>query len=115
MTKVSLESDTSSKRRARMSTTSNAGVPPGPDARYSHVHNASDISFSGISSFGAVRTRFEFGPNTSCPEYFEASVPSHGRHESLYSIASISSYGEVIRDSLKDPFHLANLAITEWT
>ncbi|KIJ56218.1 hypothetical protein M422DRAFT_63159 [Sphaerobolus stellatus SS14] len=104
--KLSLESDTSSKRRARMSSGMTSGSQV--DARYSHARNASDVSFSGLSSFGAMRTKFEFGPNTSRPGFYSSIMReefSHDRHESLFSIASISSYGELIHGGSNDPFN----------
>ena len=90
---LALESDTSSKRRARQS-----HIP-------THARSSSDTSFSGMSSFGAVRTKFEFAPQR--PAYFEPSfqlATSHMRHGSMASIASMSSYGEVINNGVKDPF-----------
>ncbi|KAF8580290.1 hypothetical protein K439DRAFT_1637168 [Ramaria rubella] len=90
----SLESDTSSKRRARKS-----HVP-------AHARCSSDTSFSGMSSFGAVRTKFEF--STERPDFFTQSLQhsvTHARRESMFSIASISSYGEVINNGSKDPFN----------
>ena len=91
---LALESDTSSKRRARQS-----HIP-------THARSSSDTSFSGMSSFGAVRTKFEFGPQR--PAYFEPTFEpsmSHARHESMFSIASMSSYGEVINNGSHDPFN----------
>lgn len=93
---ISLESDTSSKRHARQS-----HVP-------THARSSSDTSFSGMSSFGAVRTKFEFGPQR--PVYFDPTFHlsrSHLRQESMISVASISSYGEVINSGSNDPFKYA--------
>ena len=96
---LALESDTSSKRRARRSQ-----VP-------AHARSSSDTSFSGMSSFGAVRTKFEFGHQRPAffPPTFEA-VTSHARHDSMFSIASVSSYGELINNGLNDPFNYAMLS-----
>ncbi|KAF8483145.1 hypothetical protein JB92DRAFT_1651529 [Gautieria morchelliformis] len=89
---LALESDTSSKRRARES-----HIP-------THARASSDTSFSGMSSFGDVRTKFEFAQRPAHLEpAFQLSM-TYARRESLFSIASMSSYGQVINSGLKDPF-----------
>lgn len=75
-----------------------------------HARQSSDVSFLGFSSFGAIRTKFEFGPDR--PDFYSSlqtsqasMMKSHLRHESLFSIASVSSYGEVIKPGMTDPFN----------
>ena len=98
---LALESDSSSKRQARQS-----HIP-------THARSSSDTSFSGMSSFGAVRTKFEFG--TQRPAYLEPSfqLSTSHRHESMFSLASMSSYGEVIKHGLLDPFNYGQDATLE--
>ncbi|KAF8867965.1 hypothetical protein CPB84DRAFT_1810241 [Gymnopilus junonius] len=70
---------------------------------------ASGISFQGFDSFEEVRRGFEFSGERQ-PFYPPpaASVASrrapHNRHESVFSIASVSSYGHVINPGSNDPF-----------
>ncbi|KAL1747929.1 hypothetical protein HDZ31DRAFT_60801 [Schizophyllum fasciatum] len=69
---------------------------------------ASGVSFTGFDSFDEVRRGFEF--NDSRPAFYPP--PSsrdnhHNRHESFFSIASISSYGGVINSGVADPFGFA--------
>ncbi|KAF7791167.1 hypothetical protein EIP86_002178 [Pleurotus ostreatoroseus] len=96
-----VDSDSSSKRRAR-----NVINPSDP---WSHSRRTSEASFMGFESFDEVRRGFEFGPNR--PGFYPppgvSSVSSHGRHESMYSVASVSSYGSVIRPGTLDPFGYA--------
>ncbi|TDL15217.1 hypothetical protein BD410DRAFT_845383 [Rickenella mellea] len=90
-----VNSDSSSKRHARQVA--------------SHKRHSSELSFSGLSSFGEVRRGFEFGPDR--PAFYPPSQSqsylfsrNHGRHESVFSIASVSSYGMVINSGSIDPF-----------
>lgn len=93
-----LDSDSSSKRRTR--SVVNVSSP------WSHSRNTSEASFNGFESFDEIRRGFEFGPNRPAfyPPPGATSLPSHGRHESVYSMASVSSYGAVIRPGTMDPF-----------
>lgn len=104
-----LESNTSSRYRINeeMARAEKAKMP-------THARQSSDVSFLGFSSFGAIRTKFEFGPDR--PDFYsslqmsQASMTkSHLRHESLFSIASVSSYGEVIKPGMMDPFNYGAL------
>jgi len=64
----------------------------------------SRISFAGLDSFDEVRRGFEFGPNR--PAFYPPVSFSrdHGKHDSIFSIASVSSYGSVIDNGAPDPF-----------
>ncbi|KZS91528.1 hypothetical protein SISNIDRAFT_551016 [Sistotremastrum niveocremeum HHB9708] len=97
--RLRLESDTSSKRRLRNSEQS---VIP-ESAR--HSRTPSEMSFQGFDSFTEFRNKFEF-VDTRPGFYTEESFSkSHARHESVFSIASVSSYGQVINPGVRDPFH----------
>ncbi|KIY52945.1 hypothetical protein FISHEDRAFT_69402 [Fistulina hepatica ATCC 64428] len=64
---------------------------------------ASGVSFKGFESFDEVRRGFEF--NDYRPAFYPpADTSRHGRHESVLSIASVSSYGRVIDGGTPDPF-----------
>ncbi|KDR69956.1 hypothetical protein GALMADRAFT_898782 [Galerina marginata CBS 339.88] len=73
---------------------------------------SSGISFEGFNSFEEVRRGFEFSderPAFYPPPAVVASVAAgrrapHRRHESVFSIASVSSYGHVINSGSNDPF-----------
>jgi serine/arginine repetitive matrix protein 2 len=89
-----LESDTSSKRVARQATNT------------SHTRTGSEVSFSGFESFSQIRAKFEFMNEQS--NYFpeiDLSKKSHSKHESVFSIASVSSYGQVLSGGARDPFN----------
>jgi len=64
----------------------------------------SRISFAGLDSFDEVRRGFEFGPNR--PGFYPPVSFSrdHNKHDSVFSIASVSSYGSVIDNGAPDPF-----------
>ncbi|EIN05384.1 hypothetical protein PUNSTDRAFT_127845 [Punctularia strigosozonata HHB-11173 SS5] len=100
--RLRVDSTTSSKRRARdMAMASLTGAAAG------HKRGTSEISFAGLDSFEEVRRGFEFGPNRPAfyaPQGARATKRTHGRETSLFSIASISSYGKVINPGVKDPF-----------
>jgi len=61
----------------------------------------SGISFAGLGSFDEVRRGFEFSSDP--PASNSRRVP-HRRRESVFSIASVSSYGHVINSGSTDPF-----------
>ncbi|KAJ3539593.1 hypothetical protein NM688_g6343 [Phlebia brevispora] len=94
-----LNSDSSSKRRVR-------GIVNHSHPFSSHSRSTSEASFTGFDSFDEIRRGFEFGLNRTAfyPPPGATSIASHGHHESLYSIASESSYGAVIRSGTLDPF-----------
>ncbi|KAJ7459292.1 hypothetical protein FB451DRAFT_1046300 [Mycena latifolia] len=67
----------------------------------------SGISFTGFDSFDEVRRGFEFHNNR--PAFYPPPVASnrrvpHARQDSLFSIASVSSYGHVTNPGINDPF-----------
>ena len=69
---------------------------------------ASGISFTGLDSFDEVRRGFEFHHNNR-PTFYPPPVASnkrtpHARQDSLFSIASVSSYGHVTNPGVVDPF-----------
>ncbi|KAI0339201.1 hypothetical protein BDW22DRAFT_606971 [Trametopsis cervina] len=96
-----VDSDTSSKRNSlsfvNVSKTS------------SHSRNTSEASFTGFDSFDEVRRGFEFGPNRPAfyPPPGATSHKYHNRYESIYSIASVSSYGATLNSGAFDPFGYA--------
>ncbi|KAH7920517.1 hypothetical protein BV22DRAFT_1133018 [Leucogyrophana mollusca] len=101
--RVRLDSDSSSKRMAR--DVARNSVING------HYRHSSGLSFAGFDSFAEVRRGFEF--NDSRPGFYPppgASHSQHGRHESVFSIASVSSYGHVINSGSSDPFDYAAAA-----
>ena len=61
-------------------------------------------SFAGLDSFDEVRRGFEFGPNR--PAFYPpiGSSRQHNKHDSVFSIASVSSFGSVIDNGAPDPF-----------
>ncbi|KAJ7115597.1 hypothetical protein C8R43DRAFT_1038570 [Mycena crocata] len=69
---------------------------------------ASGISFTGLESFDEVRRGFEFHNNR--PAFYPPPVASnnrrvgHAQQDSLFSIASVSSYGHVTNPGINDPF-----------
>jgi serine/arginine repetitive matrix protein 2 len=99
--RIRVDSTTSFKRRARdMAMASLTGA-------IGHKRGVSEASFAGFDSFEEVRRGFEFGPNR--PAFYpvqsaRATKRTHGREESVFSIASISSYGSVINAGSRDPF-----------
>jgi len=64
----------------------------------------SSASFAGFDSFDEVRRGFEFGPNR--PAFYPPVSFSreHNKHDSIFSIASVSSYGSVVDNGAPDPF-----------
>ncbi|KAH7884200.1 hypothetical protein F5I97DRAFT_1671717 [Phlebopus sp. FC_14] len=99
-----LDSDSSSKRIARADISRNSIM--------SHKRSSSALSFAGFDSFAEIRRGFEF--NDSRPGFFPPlDVPSfsrHAKHESIFSIASVSSYGHVLNPGVADPFDYASIA-----
>ena len=95
-----LDSDSNSKRLARAS-----NVP-------GHYRHSSELSFAGFDSFPEVRRGFEFHDNR--PNFYPppgvTSRSQHSRHESVFSIASVSSYGQVINNGSTDPFDYGAIA-----
>ncbi|KAI0794946.1 hypothetical protein C8Q75DRAFT_791510 [Abortiporus biennis] len=89
-------SQTSSKRRSMIVDTS----------RSNHTRSSSEISFAGFESFEQVRRHFEFGPDRPAfyPPPGANTSRSHNKHESIFSIASVSSYGAVLDAGVPDPF-----------
>ncbi|KAI8973078.1 hypothetical protein BD414DRAFT_447875 [Trametes punicea] len=79
---------------------------PDDMSRPSHARTESGLSFTGFDSFEEVRRGFEFGRNRPAfwPPPEAIFRPAHKQHESLYSIASISSYGAVVNPGAQDPF-----------
>ncbi|KAF9527941.1 hypothetical protein CPB83DRAFT_855475 [Crepidotus variabilis] len=100
----------SAAARQHSSTHSNSRAEPIVD-RHS-IYRAtsrptSGISFGGLDSFEEVRRGFEFSGDRSFypppPARNGRRVP-HRRDESLFSIASVSSYGHVLNNGVNDPF-----------
>lgn len=92
------DSDSSSKRQAR---------EIAEISRSSHSRTTSEVSFQGFESFDEVRRGFEFHANRPAfypPPGATTSRGWHNKHESVYSIASVSSYGAVINSGTADPF-----------
>ncbi|KAJ7436308.1 hypothetical protein B0H11DRAFT_2364947 [Mycena galericulata] len=68
---------------------------------------ASTISFTGLESFDEARRGFEFHNNR--PAFYPPSAATnrpvtHAQQDSLFSIASVSSYGHVTNPGINDPF-----------
>ncbi|KAH9913689.1 uncharacterized protein BXZ73DRAFT_81864 [Epithele typhae] len=76
-------------------------------ATQGHSHRESVVSFTGFDSFDEVRRGFEFHdqrPGFYPPANATYRPTKHSRDMSLFSIASVSSYGAVVRDGVQDPF-----------
>ena len=75
----------------------------------SQVSDAPQVrtSFAGFDSFDEVRRGFEFGPNR--PVFYPPVSLSrnHNKHDSMFSVASVSSFGSVIDNDAPDPFGYA--------
>jgi serine/arginine repetitive matrix protein 2 len=78
-------------------------------AAYDHSRRESALSFFGLESFDEVRRGFEF--NNSRPGFYPTALAEydqsqlgHSKHDSAFSIPSVSSYGAVLRPGLPDPF-----------
>ncbi|CAL1710495.1 unnamed protein product [Somion occarium] len=96
-------SDTSSRSFARDSSQISHGS--------SRSRTTSEASFTGFESFDEIRRGFEFGPTR--PAFYPPpgantsqshSRTSHNKHESMYSVASVSSFGSVVNSGSVDPF-----------
>ncbi|KAF5333934.1 hypothetical protein D9758_018161 [Tetrapyrgos nigripes] len=80
----------------------------GMQIQYRHSRQSSDFSFTGFDSFDEVRRGFEF--HDYRPGFYPPPTSNnrrnnvHNRHESTFSIASISSYGHVLNPGIPDPF-----------
>lgn len=87
-----VNSDSSNKRKPRTS--------------YRHSRHSSGLSFAGFDSFEEFRRGFEFESN--CAPFYPppgaTRRPHHAAQDSLFSIASVSSYGHVINPGSSDPF-----------
>lgn len=97
--RVRLDSDSSSKRQAREFS------KVSQEENTSHARQSSTVSFAGFDSFAEIRRGFEFGSDR--PAFYPppaATRRRHGKQESLFSIASVSSYGRVINPGSTDPF-----------
>jgi serine/arginine repetitive matrix protein 2 len=101
-----VDSDSSSKRYARQISvvSRHADISHGPTLEDSR------FSFAGLDSFDEVRRGFEFGPNRPAfyPPPGAEVCRNHNKHDSIFSVASISSYGSVIDPGDIDPFGYAN-------
>jgi hypothetical protein len=97
-----IDSDSSSKRLPRQNYT----LSQSADTSRGSNPEDSRISFAGFESFAEVRRGFEFGPDR--PAFYPppGAEPSrhHNKHDSILSIASVSSYGSVIDHGNVDPF-----------
>ena len=81
---------------------------------HGHSRTESAASFTGFESFDEVRRGFEFHPNR--PAFYPPANavysrptnpvfrPAHARDVSLFSIASVSSYGAALNNGARDPF-----------
>lgn len=98
-----LQSDSSSQRSAR-------GVVRNSLVGNGHQRNSSALSFGGFDSFTEIRRGFEFHDNR--PGFYAGAgaTSRHGKHESIFSIASVSSYGRVLHAGSVDPFDYGSLA-----
>ncbi|GLB36845.1 hypothetical protein LshimejAT787_0311320 [Lyophyllum shimeji] len=89
-----VNSDSSVKRRTR------------EGLQYRHSRHSSGMSFAGFDSFDEVRRGFEFSNDQ--PFYPPPAATrrhyNHRQQDSLFSIASVSSYGQPRDYGLPDPF-----------
>ncbi|KAF8839757.1 hypothetical protein BDN67DRAFT_736710 [Paxillus ammoniavirescens] len=102
-----LDSDSSSKCRARdVARSSMVSSHARNSMISSHTRNSSALSFAGFDSFAEVRRGFEFVDDRPgfYPPPGASSDKQHGRHESVFSIASVSSYGHILNGGSADPF-----------
>ena len=86
----------------------NGHVPALNEIKFDKVASrpVSGISFAGLESFDEVRRGFEFSGDRSFypPPARATRRPPHRREESVFSIASVSSYGRVVNNGVSDPF-----------
>ena len=100
-----IDSDSNSKRRAR---------DPAGTQNNGHTRNSSALSFVGFDSFAEVRRGFEFGQDR--PAFYppaSATRRRRGKRESVLSIASVSSYGQVINPGSTDPFDFGDTMLSD--
>lgn len=75
-----------------------------------HSRAMSGISFQGYDSFEEVRRGFEF--NDQRPAFYPPEpVARHRINESMFSIASVSSYGDVLNNGVADPFDYGDVGL----
>jgi len=104
--RLSIESDTSSKRRAR-------SPPFQGESTNSHSRQESELSVSSFGSilYGGVSDPFgyKYDDVSELPSTANSSKPSsgHGHSDSIASIPSISSYGQIIKGGNRNPFGYA--------
>ena len=102
--RLRVEPDSESKSESR-DTRRSSPAPSG------HHRNNSGLSFAGLDSFAEIRRGFEF--NDSRPGFYPSSALTSDRrdrkHESIYSIASVSSYGNLVHGGSADPFDFASV------
>ena len=98
MAHVRVDFDLSSKWRVRDFLRT---LGPSTDSRRS-----SGVIFAGFESFEEVRRGFEFNNNRLAfyPPSGATQHDTHGRQDSLFSIASVSSYGRVTNPGSTDTF-----------
>ncbi|KAG5641013.1 hypothetical protein DXG03_006381 [Asterophora parasitica] len=73
--------------------------------RYRHSRHSSGMSFAGLDSFDEVRRGFEFSIDRPFyPPPVARRNARHNKQDSLFSIASVSSYGRAHDFGLPDPF-----------
>lgn len=103
--RLSMESDTSSKRQARSS--------PPVEPVSGHSRQESELS---VSSFGSILYAgvsdpfgYKYGDVSELPSMVSTSKVSlgHGHSDSMASIPSISSYGQIIKGGHRNPFGYA--------
>ena len=91
-----------------MSKGSNGHIPALNEIKLDKVASrpVSGISFVGLESFDEVRRGFEFTGDRSFypPPARTTRRPPHVREDSVFSIASVSSYGRVVNNGVSDPF-----------
>ncbi|PIL26939.1 hypothetical protein GSI_10077 [Ganoderma sinense ZZ0214-1] len=75
----------------------------------SYSRQTSVASFTDFESSDEVRRGFELGANRPAfyPPPQAVFRPQHGRDKSLFSIASVSSYGAAVNNGAQDPFGYA--------
>jgi serine/arginine repetitive matrix protein 2 len=104
--RLSMESDTGSKRRTRSS-------PSYVEPANGHSRQESEISVSSFGSilYGGVSDPFgyKYGEVSELPSVANTSKASlqHGHNDSIASIPSISSYGQIIKGGHRNPFGYA--------
>ncbi|KAI0051553.1 hypothetical protein FA95DRAFT_1580533 [Auriscalpium vulgare] len=101
-----VNSDSSAKRQVREQMIIDRSMS-------SHSRASSQASFTGFDSFDEVRRGFEF--SGSRPAFYPPSTfdsrRGHQTQDSMFSIASVSSYGVVLNPGVKDPFDYDKIAL----